>query len=92
MAVVGPESQVFINCPFDDEYRPLFRAMVFTIYKCGFLPRCAAEVSDSGQNRLDKIMDIIDECGFGPAHYRESWWDQDVAANDITEVFQDAVV
>ena len=65
MPLVGPERQIFINCPFDDEYRPLFRAMVFAIYKCGFLPRCAQEASDSGQNRLDKIMGIIGECGLG---------------------------
>ncbi len=43
----------------------MFLAMVFAIYKCGFLPRCAEEASDSGQNRLDKIMGIIDECGLG---------------------------
>ncbi len=39
--------------------------MVFAIYKCGFLPRCAEEASDSSQNRLDKIMGIIDECNLG---------------------------
>ncbi len=39
--------------------------MVFAVYKCGFLPRCAQEASDSSQNRLDKIMGIIDECNLG---------------------------
>ncbi len=65
MAAASPENQIFINCPFDSEYRPLFRAMVFAIYQCGFLPRCAQEASDSGQNRLDKIMGIIEACGLG---------------------------
>ena len=43
----------------------MLRAMVFTICKCGFIPRCAEEASDSSQNRLDKIMAIIGECGLG---------------------------
>ena len=38
---------VFINCPFDDDYKPLFQAMVFTVIRCGYLPRCAKEQDDS---------------------------------------------
>jgi hypothetical protein len=34
---------VFLNCPFDDEYRSLFEAIVFTIHLCGFSCRCALE-------------------------------------------------
>jgi hypothetical protein len=30
---------VFINCPFDGEYLPIFRAVVFTVSVCGFVPR-----------------------------------------------------
>ena len=62
---IGDEGQVFINCPFDGDYVPLFDAMVFAIYKCGFLPRCVKEIDDASQNRLDKIMGIIDECDLG---------------------------
>ena len=65
MSAFDPQDQIFINCPFDSEYLPLFRALVFTISKCGYRPRCALEDSDSSQNRLDKIMSIIDECGLG---------------------------
>lgn len=53
---------VFINCPFDIEYRSLFEAMVFTIVACGYYPRCALEDSDSGDVRLDKLCELITDC------------------------------
>ncbi len=56
---------VFINCPFDDEYWPLFEAMVFTVVACGFEPRCALEEVDSGAVRLQKILRIIRACRLG---------------------------
>jgi hypothetical protein len=54
---------IFINCPFDVEYRPLFRAMCFTIQLCGYEPRCALDFKDSAQSRFHKIVDLIAECG-----------------------------
>jgi hypothetical protein len=59
------ESCVFINCPFDTGYKPIFEALVFTIFDAGFVPRCAMEVNDGAQNRLDKIMAIIRDCKYG---------------------------
>lgn len=56
---------VFINCPFDQDYAPLFDAILFAIYKCGFRPRCAMEVDDAGDIRIEKINKIISECRFG---------------------------
>lgn len=56
---------VFINCPFDEPYLPLFNAIVFAVHDAGFRPRCALEVSDGGQYRLEKIMQIISECRYG---------------------------
>ncbi|MBJ7485632.1 MAG: hypothetical protein JHC99_13140 [Brevundimonas sp.] len=56
---------VFINCPFDEGYQSIFRALVFTIIRSGFRPRCALEVDDATRNRLSVIMDIIEECRFG---------------------------
>ena len=56
---------IFINCPFDSEYRPLFEAIVFAIYACGFVPRCSLEDGDSGRLRLLKIIDLIDQCAYG---------------------------
>lgn len=59
------ERSIFINCPFDPEYRSLFDALVFAVVDCGFEPRCAKEASDSGQVRIDKILGIIRECQCG---------------------------
>jgi hypothetical protein len=56
---------VFINCPFDDAYKPLFEALVFTIACCGFRARCTLEIDDGSQVRIDKIFRIIEECRFG---------------------------
>lgn len=50
---------VFINCPFDDEYTPLFEAIVFTIIICGFRPQCARQRVNSAEVRLDKLEDLI---------------------------------
>lgn len=58
------EKNVFINCPFDDIYHPLFEALVFAVHDIGFRPRCALEASNAGQFRLTKIMDIISECKY----------------------------
>lgn len=56
---------VFINCPFDDGYGPLFDAILFSVYTCGYRPRCAKEVDDSSGVRINKIENIIQECRFG---------------------------
>ncbi len=53
---------VFINCPFDDDYRPLFDAMLFTLSACGFQPRCALEVIDGSEVRIEKLYRMIAEC------------------------------
>ena len=56
---------VFVNCPFDAGYKGLFDTIVFTIFDCGFRPRCAKEIIDSGEVPIDKIQRIIGECKFG---------------------------
>lgn len=56
------DNSVFVNCPFDSAYRPLFEAVVFAVYDCGFYPRCALEVDDSSQVRIQKITNLIGEC------------------------------
>lgn len=58
-------TSVFVNCPFDAEYRPLFRALVFTIEFCGFQTRCALEADDSGETRAEKLLRIVRESQFG---------------------------
>ena len=52
---------VFVNCPFDNDYRALFRPLIFTVHSLGFQPRFALERSDSGETRLLKIAGLIRE-------------------------------
>jgi len=56
---------VFINCPFDAQYKPVFEGIVFAISECGLWPRCALEVDDASEVRIDKIFKIIADCKFG---------------------------
>ena len=55
----GFTKNVFINCPFDEDYRSLLRPLLFTIVSFGFFPRVATERSDSGEIRLSKICKLI---------------------------------
>ena len=55
---------VFVNCPFDNQYKPLLDAALFAIHDCGFAARTALEVSGSGVTRLEKIARIIDGSRF----------------------------
>jgi hypothetical protein len=48
------ETSVFLNCPFDDEYLPLLRPILFAIIDLGFTPRIALESLDSGKPRIEK--------------------------------------
>jgi hypothetical protein len=61
----SPSRDVFLNCPFDETYWPLFRAIVFAVADLGFVARCALEVDDASINRLEKILSIIESCGYG---------------------------
>lgn len=59
------DKNVFINCPFDDIYLPLFRALVFAIFECGLIPRCSQEVHDAGDVRIERILNLIRDCRWG---------------------------
>ena len=50
---------VFINCPFDSEYVPLLRPLLFTVLFLNFNPRIASERFDSGEARINKICSLI---------------------------------
>jgi hypothetical protein len=57
--------QVFINCPFDGEYRPMFEALVFAVHDCGFVARCALELDDGSEVRIHKVQKLIEICRLG---------------------------
>ena len=56
---------VFINCPFDPSYRQIFDAIVFSVCLLGFEPRCALEQESGTEERLAKILKLIEKCPFG---------------------------
>ncbi len=58
------ERNVFINCPFDNAYAPIFEAIVFAVHDAGFRPKCARERLDSSEIRLQKILNLISESRF----------------------------
>ena len=56
---------VFVNCPFDDGFKPIFRAIVFAIISSGYFPRCALDATDGAEIRISKIAEMIGECDWG---------------------------
>lgn len=65
MVEASYEQSVFVNCPLDDAYRPLFEAIVFAIHDCGYVARCALELDDASEVRIEKIATLISSCRFG---------------------------
>lgn len=65
MQTAGYNDSIFINCPFDEDYAPLLRAIVFTVYSCGFLPITALGEDNALDNRLYKIEACIEKCRYG---------------------------
>jgi hypothetical protein len=53
------DQNVFVNCPFDAEYAPIFEAIIFAVHDAGFRPICARSKLDSSQIRLQKIFELI---------------------------------
>jgi hypothetical protein len=56
---------VFINCPFDSAYTKSFRALVFAVRACGFRARCALELDDAGETRLEKLYRLVEQSRYG---------------------------
>ena len=63
--IAAYEDSVFVNVPFDKKYLRLFDAIIFAVHDSGFIARSALEVDDSGQARVDKILDIVEQSQFG---------------------------
>lgn len=56
---------VFVNCPFDDNYWTFLRPLLFTLIYLEFEPRIALEESNAAEPRIDKIMRLVGESKFG---------------------------
>jgi hypothetical protein len=57
-----PNFDVFINCPFDEQFRACFEALLFAVTACGYRPRCALEETNSGDIRFTRLCRLIKEC------------------------------
>jgi len=55
----------FLNVPLDRDYYPLLYAIVFAIYDCGYVARCALDTDDSTQVRIAKLYDLIFRSKYG---------------------------
>jgi hypothetical protein len=60
----GSTESVFLNCPFDDQYKELQNAILFTIIDCGFKPRSANEDESGTEPRISKIYRLISDCRY----------------------------
>jgi hypothetical protein len=58
------EKNVFINAPFDKDYVPLLRPLLFTVIYLGYNPRISTESFDSKEARIQKITNLIEESQF----------------------------
>lgn len=54
------EKNIFINCPFDEQYFPLLKPLIYTVKRIGLTPRISLERNDSSEVRLVKIKELIE--------------------------------
>lgn len=59
MAPPPYELSIFLNVPFDEDYKPIFDALIYAVYDCGFIPRSALEADDGASVRFKKVQDLI---------------------------------
>ncbi len=59
------ERSVFINCPFDDTYKPLLKVMLWLLHRCDLHPRLSLERSNAAEGRLEKICNLIEASKYG---------------------------
>jgi hypothetical protein len=56
---IAPEKSVFINCPYDAAFAPLFDAIVFATVCCGFVPRSALESGTVAEPRMERVTSAL---------------------------------
>ena len=55
----GFSRNVFINCPLDGKYDLILRSILFTIIYLGLTPQIASQLTDSGEQRINRILSLI---------------------------------
>ena len=58
------DENVFLNCPFDKDFKPLLKALVFEIIYLGFSPKLSQTLSSSSI-RVNQIKNLIRNCKYG---------------------------
>jgi hypothetical protein len=56
---IRPDRSVFVNCPLDEQYAPLFDAIIFAITCCGFLARSSLESGNVAEPRMERIARAV---------------------------------
>ena len=59
------QKNVFVTCPFDDDYRQLLLSVIFTVKHLGYNPRLSLERADSAESRIEKIVGLINQSKYG---------------------------
>ena len=59
------DGKIFVNCPFDEAYRPLLMATIFSVQYMGMQPMLALDSQDSGEVRFHKILELVRTCRYG---------------------------
>jgi hypothetical protein len=54
---------VFLNIPYDEEFRRLYLAYIVGLYQMGFEPRITSGIP-GGERRLDRILALIQGCRY----------------------------
>jgi len=56
-------NSVFLNIPYDEEFRSLYVAYIVGLYRLGYTPHLATEIP-GGTRRLDRILALIQSCRY----------------------------
>lgn len=59
LARYDPTKSVFINCPFDQDFEPLFQSLIFAVVACDFTPRSARESRKVAEPRMERITQSL---------------------------------
>lgn len=57
------ENNIFINCPFDKEFKPILKIIIFNSIYLGYKP-LLSEIINSAESRVDGIQDLISKAKY----------------------------
>jgi hypothetical protein len=56
------KQKVFLNFPYDESFEEAYLGMVAALVVLGRTPVATFEISDSGQGRIERIWELLNEC------------------------------